>query len=1124
MNRTTVFSLSLLCALNAGATDQSALQLAQRQPSLLTANALDDTLTDHKATTEPTETSVYIVQLKDPALARYKGGIANLAATSPLVTGAKALNVNSAPSQSYINYLEEQQDRFEYDSEELISRALQIKHRYQRAFNGVAMQMSAEEAEHIAKLPSVQKVTAEKYETLLTDVGPQWIGAPKIWHAQPPLRASKGEGVVVAILDTGINHDHPSFADVGGDGYDHDNPLGKGNYIPGSYCDVVDPSFCNDKLIGAWGMVRGETDPNSPEDSDGHGSHTAGTVAGNVIPQATLSAPTTSITRSLSGVAPHANIIAYDVCDSNCPSSAILAALEQVLKDASALPNGIQALNFSISGGADPYNDPTELAFLNAAAAGIFVSASAGNAGPGASTVAHNSPWVSTVAAMTHNRAYTNSLLDLTSDGSSLSDITSVGFTSGYGPAAIVHAADYPTSDGSSNDTDPGQCLEPFPAGHFSGQIVVCDRGKIARVAKGANVLAGGAGGFVLANLEAQGESVSGDAHVLPGVHIGFKDAQVLREWLATQSNPMATISGTAISEEAANGDVMAGFSSRGPALSMDILKPDIGAPGVAIMAAVETSSDSNAPEYGLLSGTSMSSPHNAGAAALISAARPDWSPFAIKSAMMMSAKTTGMFKEDGVTSVDPFDVGAGRVDLSHVQQVGLILDETPENFLAANPLTGGDPKTLNIASMKDSNCVGICSWTRTVTNATDDFSSWQLTTNTPAGVALSIEPSFIDLMPGEQAKITVTADTTLASEGWNFSQLKLSDQQGANLQMPIAILPSVSSDSALLKLSVNKAQATEDDVLDYEIRINNKLAEDVITLEDILPEDIEYVEGTATQTIVRGSTISPFEGDDDVMTWIGKLEPGQLTLEPSSAPFGYVPLSEFTEPYGCPRSSCDDGAVVLKVPSFVYAGETYTEVVWSVNGTLQAGAQSTKAARATGQQLPNPTPPNNIMAPLWSDLNMGSNGDGAEWYVATLSKDGQDYTVYEWNNIPQYDDPETRYTFQIWVQNGESGNIWFVYHQIDGKAPLANVSVGVEDQTGTLGHSYFYQGQGDALSAGTELQVNYRPGGSAVLTFKAEVDECDGAPAIVNRVNLDAGQSSATAIAVTACQPEDDD
>ena len=177
------------------------------------------------------------------------------------------------------------------------------------------IELSAAEAKVIGALPGVKSVSRERKEVPLTDNGPQWINAPAIWNNKRGRNeklghGTRGEGMVIAVLDTGINHDHPSYADIGGDGFDHTNPLGSGNFLPGSYCDTVDPSFCNDKLIGAWTFVAEAV---TPEDSDGHGSHTSSTAGGNVVLAAILGAPTTNLARDISGVAPHASIIMYDV-------------------------------------------------------------------------------------------------------------------------------------------------------------------------------------------------------------------------------------------------------------------------------------------------------------------------------------------------------------------------------------------------------------------------------------------------------------------------------------------------------------------------------------------------------------------------------------------------------------------------------------------------------------------------------------------------------------------------------------------------------------------------------------------------------------------------------------------
>jgi uncharacterized repeat protein (TIGR01451 family) len=862
-------------------------------------------------------------------------------------------------------------------------------------------------------------------------------------------------------------------------------------------------------------MVQTPADPNSPEDSDGHGSHTASTTAGNFVKPAVMYAPTTDLTRDISGVAPHANIIMYDVCVDSCPGSALLAAIDQVVVDASNLPNGIQSLNYSISGGENPYSDPVELGFLNATAAGIYVSTSAGNSGPSAATVAHNSPWVSTTAAMTHNRKIENAVVDMSSDGDVLANIFGKGFTRGYGPAPIVYAGNFPTANGSQNDATPEQCLAPFPTGHFNGEIVVCDRGDIARTAKGANVLAGGAGGFVLANAAANGEAVVGDAHFLPGVHLGFTNGEILKNWLASNANTIGSIQGYALNLDNANGDVTAGFSSRGPNTSLDILKPDIGAPGVDIMAAVNTDGVTPSPEFAFLSGTSMSSPHNAGSGALVGMLT-DWTPYEIKSALMMTAKTKYLLKDDGITSADPFDVGAGRVQLNKVLRSGLVLSETPANFLAANPDTGGDPRTLNIASMQESNCVRTCSWTRVVTHTGDKQGHWKLSGKSDT-MEVSVSPKNISLDQGESATITITADTTLAPAGWNFGELKLksSGHHYVDLHMPIAANANRSSTPNLSK-TVDMASAKEGDVLNYEIKVTNGQVIDIIDITDMLPAGMSLVDGSVSSTITNGSEASPVNVNDNQIDWSVFLDVGGLNLQSSPAPFGYFSLGAFgIAPFACP-ANCDDGSFSLNVPSFNYNGQTYSSVIWSVNGTIEVGTASGSAAGASNQNLPNVSLPNNILAPFWSDLNLAAGGN---WYVAVLNAGPQQFTVYEWENVPFFGDP-TPSTFQVWVETNTS-NIWFVYADL----PLipANLTVGIENDNGSVGSSYFNDGNGTAPVPGIDLQVVSSEGGMATLNFQGEIERCykkhDSVK--VNEVYMSTNGVNEMAYAATSCEPK---
>jgi len=892
-------SLSSLQATETSGTVE--LQLSSQQPSVLTSTAAATEV--KKASRDQSDVATYIVRLADPSVVNYKGGIQGFAATSPQVSGERRLNVNSDASKAYRAYLLASQQAMVEHCESEFGHELNVKFKYQNVMNGMAIELSSREADLLAKMPGVLSVQRERMEVPMTDAGPLWIGAKSVYKGNNALSipGTRGEGAVVAILDTGINHDHPSFADVGGDGYDHTNPLGSGNYIPGSYCDS-NPGFCNDKLIGAWDMVNDPVgDPTSPEDSDGHGSHTASTAAGNVIMSATLFAPTTDLTRKVSGVAPHANIIAYDVCINTCPGSALIAAVEQFIIDASVLPNGIQSLNYSISGGNNPYSDAVELAFLNATAAGVYVATSAGNAGPGATTTGHNSPWVSATAAMTHNRTIVNSLTNLSSDASPLTDIQGLGFTASYGPATIINSADlegaFPGSTlcglGVIGDFNP-----PWPPGTFNGEIVACTRGTFGRVEKGANALAAGAGGYILID---NGGGLVGDAHVLPGIHISQADGAVLAAWLAGNPNPVGTIAGFSLDLSDANGDVVAGFSSRGPNSSIDVIKPDIGAPGVSIMAAVNSDGVSPAPEFAFLSGTSMASPHNAGSGALLGMAT-DWNPYEIKSALMMTAKKDEMFKEDGVTPSDHFDVGAGRIELRNVLKSGLVMDETPANFAAADPALGGDPKTLNIASMQNSNCVGSCSWTRTVTNKSGHSGTWKTSGKSMGnGMTISVEPSQFSLNDGESQTITVTADTALADSGWVFGDIRLkpNGNKFVKLSMPVAVT-AADSTSANLSKTVDQEVSVSGDILTYEIAVTNGQMVDTINITDVLPAGLEYVDGSASGVITNGSEVAPLTVAGDTLTWSFDLGVGGMSIDPAAAPFGYFSLASLgVAPFG---------------------------------------------------------------------------------------------------------------------------------------------------------------------------------------------------------------------------------
>lgn len=1092
------------------------------------------------AATQPSSTAdlsadtdgMYLVRLDEPAVAVYDGGINGLEATSAQATGSERLNTKSNAAKKYKEHLEGRQATVLRNAGNQFGRKLDTAYTYQWATNGFATLLTADEAKALRNMDGVVSVEREKMHSVQTDAGPEWIGAPSIWSQKGRIKGNMGQGVVVAVLDTGINSDHPSFAAMGADGYHIFNPLGTGNYVPGSYCDTVDPGFCNDKLIGAWDFDLTPSDGDTPEDDDGHGSHTASTAAGNFVDNAQIDAPTATAYFDISGVAPHANIIAYDVCHwtadgGSCPGAATAAAIDQVLVDAGNLPYGIAALNYSISGGEDPWNEYVELGFLAAVKAGVYVAASAGNSGPDAGTVGHYGPWVSTTAASTHNRRIVNALTDLTSDGTGASDISGLGLTSAYGPAPIVYAADYEGMYPGATLCgvgDIGDNISPFPPNFFHGEIVVCTRGTFGRVEKGINVLFSGAGGMVLID---NGGGLVADSHVLPGVHITAADGVGLVAWLTanTGNNPMATIEGFSFNYDASNGDIMAGFSSRGPQLAFSSLKPDISGPGVDIMGA-----DSDVfAQYQIISGTSMSSPHNAGSAALIAATKRHLDPTEIKSQLMLTSSTKNMVKEDGSTPADPFDMGAGRLSLDAANNAGLAMYESYENFMAANPAEGGDPSSLNLASMQSNNCVGMCSWTREVWNPENKTGHWNVSAWAPDGVKLAVEVSpeakgknNLKLKPGQSARITVTADTLLAADGWSFGKLKLdrNGNSGPDLHMPIAINSSKATDATLFTKMVDKATATAGSTLTYELSVTNGQLVGPVVVEDMVPYGTTFVPGSATQTVVNGSTNSPWNlRAGNSLSGVFELDPGGIaaSLVPGGL-LGYVPLAQFGPPVAFP-ANCDDGGSIYNIPTFTYNGANYSQVIWSVNGTIEAGTASGVASSFANQDLPDPAAPNNIMAPFWRDLNGCAGGS---WNVAVLSLGPYQWTVFEWTDIPHFGSTDA-VTMQVWLYSstspvGDFPEVHYAYARLDN--PAAGGTIGAENADGTIGDSLYYNGTGvlptpDPGGFGDDVMIEVLNGGSATLGFQVTTDAC---ATVVNEAEMRNDGNTERAIAVTTC------
>ncbi|KAG2591356.1 hypothetical protein PVAP13_5NG476400 [Panicum virgatum] len=480
------------------------------------------------------------------------------------------------------------------------------------------------------------------------DGGSDWL---------PSLDKSSSD-VIVGVLDSGIWPESRSFSDEG---------LGP---VPARWkgaCqggESFTSSSCNRKIIGARYYLKAyEAHYNglnttyafrSPRDNDGHGTHTASTVAGRTVPD--VSALGGFAAGAASGGAPLARLAVYKVCwpipgrpnpniENTCFEADMLAAMDDAVGD------GVDVLSVSIGSTGAPMrfaDDGIAVGALHAARRGVVVSCSGGNSGPTPATVSNLAPWMLTVGASSIDRAF-DSPIKLGNGVAIMGQTVTPYQLPGNKPYPLVYAADAVVPGTPANVSN--QCLpNSLSADKVRGKIVVCLRGTGLRVEKGLEVKRAGGAAILLGNRPASGSEVPVDSHVLPGTAVSAADATTILAYINSSSSPTAVLGPSTTVVDVRPSPVMAQFSSRGPnVLEPNILKPDITAPGLNILAAWSEASsptkldgDHRVVQYNIVSGTSMSCPHVSAAAVLLKAAHPDWSSAAIRSAIMTTGKRLG--------------------------------------------------------------------------------------------------------------------------------------------------------------------------------------------------------------------------------------------------------------------------------------------------------------------------------------------------------------------------------------------------------------------------------------------------------------------------------------------------
>ncbi|KAK8642548.1 hypothetical protein V6N13_011888 [Hibiscus sabdariffa] len=677
---------------------------------------------------------------------------------------------------------------------------------YNHVMHGFSARLIPYQASEIKKSPAHIAIHKEKYGKLFTTHSPQFMGltdSSGLWNA-----SSYGEGVIIGLIDTGVWPESESFNEKG-------MPPVPTRWKGKCQNSTIKPFPCNRKLIGAQVFAKGiqaagesDSQDDSPRDFDGHGTHTSSTAAGNHVPGASQFGYAKGVAR---GIAPRAHVAMYKVSGGTIAESDVLAAMDQAIAD------GVDIMSLSLGFKQTPYfQDAIAIASLSAVQKGIAVICAAGN--DGSPNTTHNAaPWITTVGAGTLDRSFTATV-------TLGNDQTFEGLSEFPNRVLVIDTPLY-FGKGDSNKTicNNGALNES----EVFGKVVLCDNNNSIEVYDQMEELerVNAAAGIFISDWTLY---ISGTSDLsIPSLLLPSSSSASIKKY-ATEAADDARVKimrfvltslGTKPAPQVAD------FSSRGPdPINPNILKPDIIAPGVDVLAAFppiipvqEFDNYDLASDYALLSGTSMSAPHVAGVSALLKAVHPEWSPAAIRSALMTTAYNTNnngtTFTDQGLDPLTPLDYGAGHINPNKAMDPGLIYDidwQGYVDFLCGLGYNDTEMKAIlrqsqwncsqertdinypSFVAMFSASSPNVKNFTRIVTNVGDDQSIYQVIVETTHGMTITVEPTTLTFTNKYQKqKYAVSVQMEGKAHPVAYGYLKWVDQNGHTVASPVVVLNS---------------------------------------------------------------------------------------------------------------------------------------------------------------------------------------------------------------------------------------------------------------------------------------------------------------------------------------------